>query len=346
MPLHGDPERILLVRLSAIGDAILTLPMLCALRRRFPKAYIAWVAEPGPAKIIGGHEALDELIVVRKGWMRHPSQVWQLRRQLRRLCFDLALDSQGLTKSSVVAWLSGAPRRIGFTKPWGRELSPWLNNDLQTPRVAHVVDRLLGMLEPLGIVNPKAEFNIPGNSQAEESIADMLVQQQVGSPLVVINVGAGWFSRVWPPERFGAVAKHLAARHQISSLVVWAGEQELEWAREIERSSEGAARLAPPTSLGELTALLRRANLYLGSDTGPMHLAAAVGTRCVGLFGSTRPEDSGPYGEGHICLQAWYQSGTCRKRRKASNDAMRAITVEETCRACERILLRNTSSAA
>ena len=97
---------------------------------------------------------------------------------------------------------------------------------------------------------------------------------------------------------------------------------------------------------GELTALLRSANLYLGSDTGPMHLAAAVGTRCVGLFGSTRPEDSGPYGEGHICLQAWYQSGTCRKRRKASNDAMRAITVEETCRACERILLRNTSSAA
>ena len=138
--------RILITRLSAIGDCILTMPVACALRRKFPDALLAWVVEPGPAKLLRGHECLDELIVVKKGWLKSPSHVWRLRHRLRQLRPDIAIDPQGLTKSSIVAYMSGARRRIGFAKPLGRELSTWLNNELHKPKTLHLVDRQLELL--------------------------------------------------------------------------------------------------------------------------------------------------------------------------------------------------------
>jgi lipopolysaccharide heptosyltransferase I len=346
MSLREHPQRILVVRLSAIGDAIVTLPMLCALRDCYPEAFIAWVAEPGPAKIIAGHSALDELIVVRKGWMKSPLQIMRLRSKLRSLNFDLTIDPQGLTKSAAAAWLSGAKRRIGFSPPAGRELSPRLNNELLLPETTHIVDRQVGLLEALGIVDPGIEFRIPDDAQATRTVDALIESCDLQLPFVVVNPGAGWFSRTWPPVRYGLVARHLGLQYGIRSIVVWSGEQERRRAEEIEQFAEGQATLAPATTLPELAALLRRAAMYLGSDTGPMHLAAAVGTRCLALFGTTRPQDSGPYGERHVRIQSFYQAGSSRERRQASNEAMRAITVEEVTQACEQVLLREALKAA
>lgn len=337
--------RILITRLSAIGDCILTMPLASALRRQFPDALLTWVAEPGPAKLLRGHECLDELIVVKKGWLKSPSLVWKLRRRLRQLRPDIAIDPQGLTKSSIVAYMSGARRRIGFAKPLGRELSTWLNNELHQPKTLHLVDRQLELLESLGVTSPKVRFLVPRDVAALETVLTFLDAADWAKDFAVINTGAGWDSRLWPVERYGAVARHLGETHGVSSVVVWAGPRERAWAQETVDLSDGHAVLAPPTSLADVAELLRRARLYVGSDTGPMHLASAVGTPCAALFGTTRPEHSGPYGSQHVCVQKYYQAGTSRQRRKASNDAMAAIAVDAVCEACDKILSREPKDA-
>jgi lipopolysaccharide heptosyltransferase I len=333
--------RVLITRLSALGDCVLTLPVLCALRQHWPDAFVAWVAEPGPASVLAGHGSLDELIVVPKGWLKSPRKLWNLRRRLRSLRFDIAVDPQSLTRSAMAAWLSGAPRRIGFAAPVGRELAPWLDNERRVAEHEHVVDRQLELLRPLGIEAPAVRFSIPENPAAEQTVSEFVAGNGLQAGFVALNPGATWDSRLWPVDRYAAVARFLGAELGLRSVAVWAGAREREWAREITAGAQGHTVFAPPTSVPELTSLLRRARLYVGSDTGPMHVAAAVGTPCVGLFGTTRPEQSGPYGPQHLTLQAYYQAGTSRERRRAPNDAMRAIEVPAVCTACARILTRS-----
>ncbi len=334
----NSAPRILICRTSAIGDCILTMPMLCALRDHFPRAYIAWIVERGAAPLLKDHACLDQLIVVNKGWLKSPREILNLRRQLRDLKLDVAIDPQSLTKSSLAAWLSGAKDRIGFGKPRGRELSVWLNSQIIAPTVTHLVDAQLQLLAPLGVTEPRVRFAVPRDEAAEMTMHAALQTLHLGCPFTTFNVGAGWDSRLWPPQQYGRVAKHLGQRYRIPSLVVWSGDRERAWAQEVVAHSGGNAVLAPPTKLTELTALLRRSRLFIGSDTGPLHLAAAVGIPCVGLFGTTRPEESGPYGEQHTIVQTRYQDGTARQRRSAANDAMREITADSVCAACDSLL--------
>ena len=332
--------RILITRLSAIGDCILTMPMLCALRRQFPESLLAWAAQPGPAKLLQGHECLDELIVVNRGWLKSPRMIWQLRRRLRALQFDIAIDPQGLTKSAVLAWLSGAPRRIGFAAPRGRELSVWLNNVLQRPTRSHLVDCQLDLLQTLGLAPGDVRFAVPSEPAACAAIASFLASVRLDGSFAVISPGASWDSKLWPADRFVQVAVQLGQRCGLPVVAVWAGDRERGWAAQIVAGAQGQAILAPPTTLPELAALLRKARLFVGSDSGPMHLAAAVGTPCVGLFGPTRPEDCGPYGPEHRIVQAYYQAGTSRQRRQGPNDALQAISVAMVSAACEQVLRR------
>lgn len=330
--------RILISRLSHIGDCILTLPVLNALRAQFPQAYIGWVVERPSDQLLNNHPAIDELFVLKRGWLRSPSNWAKLRRELKPHRFEIVIDPQSLTKSAVPGWLSGARRRVGLARPRGRELSCWLNNELIRPQSRHVVDRSLEMLAPLGIESPRVEFNLPLHTDAARMAADFVRDAHLGEGYAVLNPGAGWKSKLWPAERFGQVAKHLGPRRGLPSVVVWAGDAERQLAEQIVARSGGHALCAPPTSLVELAALLRTARLFVGSDTGPLHLAAAVGTPCVGLYGPTRPEDCGPYGTGHASVQEFYQSGTSRQRRKADNVAMRAIAAETVAAACYRVL--------
>ncbi|HEY2894563.1 MAG TPA: glycosyltransferase family 9 protein [Pirellulales bacterium] len=342
MAAHGSP-RILIVRLSAIGDVLHGLPVLVALREALPDAYLAWVVEGRSSELLRNHSSLDEVISVPRGWLKKPSAVWNLRRRLRAEGFDIAIDVQGLTKSAVAAWLSGAPRRIGFAGQDGREISRWLNNELVLPARTHVVDRNLELLRAIAIDPRKVLFDLQGDVSARDTARSMLVDASLDGRFVLINPGAGWPSKLWPSERYAAVAHELGKRRAIGSLVVWAGEQEHRWAQQIVAGSGGFARLAPATSLSELAALAELAALFLGSDTGPMHLAAAVGTPCVALFGPSSGERNGPYGPGHIVLQKMRLTGSSRERRTAGDEAMRAITVEDVLAACAHVLERSTA---
>jgi lipopolysaccharide heptosyltransferase I len=331
--------RILIIRLSAVGDTIHGLPVLCALRDHLPQAEIGWVVEERSAGILRGHRALDRLFVVPRRWLRKPSAVWRLRHELRAFRPQLAIDLQGLTKSALAAWISGAPTRIGMARPDGRELAPWLDNRLVRPTAGHVVDRYLELLAPLGIARPTTRFDIPRNAEDEAIVGRFIRDRGLGSGFALINPGAGWASKRWPPERFAAVAKHLGQNRNLPSVVVWAGAQERVWADRIITTSAGMAHLAPPTTLGELGEMARRARLFIGSDTGPLHLAAAVGTPCVGLYGPVSAERNGPYGSQHVAVQRMSLAGSSRSRRQANDASMRAISVQDVCTACDQLLL-------
>jgi ADP-heptose:LPS heptosyltransferase len=179
-----------------------------------------------------------------------------------------------------------------------------------------------------------------------ESAERMIGEAGLSGGFALVNPGAGWPSKLWPAERYAAVTRHLGHACSLPSLVVWAGPQERDWAEQIVAGSEGHARMAPNTTLTELAALTRRARLFVGSDTGPLHLAAAVGTPCVGLYGPMPAERNGPYGPGHVALQKMLFNGTSRQRRNAPGTLMEAIEVEHVCDACDRILKRQRSEAA
>jgi heptosyltransferase-1 len=338
MPSPAQP-RFLITRLSAIGDCILTMPLACALRDAFPQAWIGWLAEKGGASLLQGHPALNEVIVAPKRVLRSPGELWKLRGKLRSLRIDTTLDPQGLTKSAALAWISGARQRIGFRTPVGRELSPWLNNCLVTSRQSHVVNRYRELLSVLDVMPGAVRFDVPRQPGATQLMNSWLAGEHLsGAPLAVINPGAGWDSKLWSTERYAAVARYLHAEFGLRTLVIWAGEREKAWAEQIVAGSGASARLAPNTSLPELAALLRHAQLFVGSDTGPLHLAAAVGVPCVGVYGPTDPAECGPFGPANRAVQTYLQTGSCRERRQAENLAMQAVTVEQVCEACHTVL--------
>ncbi len=158
-----------------------------------------------------------------------------------------------------------------------------------------------------------------------------------------MNPGAGWPSKLWPTERYAAVIRHLAQRRQLPSLVTWAGSGERAMAEEVARCAGAAAQVAPATALPELAALCRRARLFVGADTGPLHLAAAVGTPCVGLYGPWPAARHGPYGPQHVALQEMVFEGPTRARRTAPPIYMESISAEMACEACDRVLLQNVN---
>jgi ADP-heptose:LPS heptosyltransferase len=208
-----------------------------------------------------------------------------------------------------------------------------------------MIDRYLELLSPLGVRRPPLRFGLQVPAEIDAWAAELTARPPLAGDYVVLNPGAGWDSRLWPTERYVEVARQLG-QWGLGSLVTWGGKRERGWAEEIVAGAGPAAVLAPPTTLIELTAVARRARLLVASDTGPLHLAAAVGTPCVGLFGTTRREETGPLGSQHELLQSAYDSSDDRKRPGADNWAMRRIGAAMVINACRRLLDSNPVPAA
>jgi lipopolysaccharide heptosyltransferase I len=333
--------RILIVRMSAIGDIIHGVPVLCALRDALPNAFLGWVVEGSMGDLLEGHPALDELVRVPRRWWKSPRAAWRMRSQLRAMRFDAAIDLQCLTKSAVTAWLSGARRRIGSAGNDARELSRWFNNERVAAYGSHVIERYLSLLRPLGIEAPEVRFDLPEHDADAKTIERYLRDNKLMErQFAVLNPGAGWPSKIWPAERYGAVAQHLKQAWGLASVAVWGGAREKPLAAKIVATSGGAAQLAPATTMMELGALCRRAALFVGSDTGPMHLAVAVSTPTISMHGPSRADWCGAFGPHNIRLQVRYEDGSSLERRRADDSAMRAITVEMAAAACDRLLER------
>ena len=306
--------RILIVKLGSIGDIVHTLPTLAAIRKAMPQAEISWVVERQSAEILKDNPLLDRLIEVdtkalRRGLMsgetlRAPRQ--QLRR-LRASAFDLALDFQGILKSASIARLSGARRVFGFSRPSLREPASrlLLSKAVAIPTNIHVIRKNLALVSgALGIPVPedggKLEFPIATNSAHEAEARS--AAPNTASDFAILNPGGGWPTKLWSAERFGRLADELWSHYGLHSLVTY-GPGEADLAETVLQSSQSGKARAVNLSLKGFYELARRAQVYVGGDTGPTHLAIAAGAPIVGLFGPTEWWRNGSLREADICVE-------------------------------------------
>lgn len=330
--------KALLVRLSSIGDVVHTLPALAALRARGWEA--GWVVEPLSRPLLEGHPLLSQVAAAPgASAFALPSARGALR-ALREARYDAALDFQGLWKSAAWARLAGAPRVLGYARPWRREpLSVLLVPEIVDlpPDLPHVIDKNLALLRPLGIDEVGLrEFPLPAwEKQARATQTDL---SDLGlAEFAIFNPGGGWDSKLWSPERYGEVARGLKERG-LRALVTWGpGEERL--AERVVAASSGAALKCFPTTLPEYVQLARRARLVVAADTGPLHLACAVRTPVVGVYGPTDPARNGPFSPQDVVVRRTPLCSPCHKRRCAIHEGvMEAITAPEVLRAIDRRL--------
>ena len=305
--------RILIVKLGSIGDIVHTLPSLAAIRRALPEAEISWVVEQRTSEILGDNPFLNRLIVIdtkalRRGLMSGET-LRAPRRQLRLLrasAFDLALDFQGLIKSAMVARLSGARRIYGFGRQALREPPSriLLHQTVNIPERLHVIRKNLTLVESaLGIPLPLDEDEIEFPIALEESHeSEALAAAGTDGPYAILNPGGGWPTKLWSAEKFGALADELWSHFGLHSLVT-AGPGENELAERALSSSRSGQARAVSVSLKGFCALAKNAQVYVGGETGPTHLAIAMRTPVVGLLGPTEWWRNGSPYRDDICVE-------------------------------------------
>jgi heptosyltransferase I len=329
--------KILLVRLGALGDIVHGLPVAAALRDRYPDAQIDWLVDAKHAAVLDLVPVISRRVVVdSRRWGASFGAV----RALRRERYDAAVDLQGLVKSAAFARMSGAARVIGFARAHLREkLAAGFYSEACDPgNVTHVIDKNLSVLALFGIAERRRQFPI---AVPESAAVEPVVERARRAGLrgyALINPGAAWPNKRWPPARYGEVASALATRHGLLPVVLWGpGEQAI--ATSVVEASNGIAVTAAPTGIGDLLALARGARLMVSGDTGPLHLAAAVGTPVVALFGPTDPARNGPWDASDISLSRFadcvcHYERRCRRSRGCIED----LTVEDVRAAIDRRL--------
>jgi heptosyltransferase I len=295
--------RVLIMRLGAMGDILHALPAVAALRQAHPDWYLGWAVEPRWGPLLSADDGQMPLVnrihlVKAKDWARSPfrtatlREIRALRSGLQAERYDLCIDLQGAVRSALAGRLAGAPRMVGEDSPreWAAR---WLFGERVRTHGVHMIEQAVEVCaaaagEPLSPVLPP----LPVNQEAEHW-ADGVLRDVGPRPVVLLSPGAGWGAKRWPAERYGAVARDL---HQQGCLVlVNAGPEERPIAAEVVRASGGVA-LAPEFTLERLIALTRRACLVVAGDTGPLHLACALGKPVVGIYGPTDPGRNGPFG--------------------------------------------------
>jgi heptosyltransferase I len=293
------PPRFLIVRLGSLGDIIHAIPAAAAIRAALPSAIIDWLVDPRYVALIEMVTAVNHAVPVdpRAGMIR----LFATLSELRRRKYKIAIDFQGLIKSATMARMAGAERLVGFPQAQVREKAAraFYTDAPETVSAVHVIFKNLELVAALGIETGVPEFplNVPRTAVVEEVEARF-----GGAPFALINPGAAWPNKRWPPDRYGALAAAIRERFGWPSLVLW-GPREQPQAAAVVDASNGAAVLAPPTSIVDLFGIAKAARIAISGDTGPLHIAGAVGTPLVALFGPTYAERNGPWSAGDVVVK-------------------------------------------
>jgi len=300
-PVRGasarSAPRFLIVRLGALGDIIHAIPAAAAVRAAFPESHIDWLVDPRYVSLLEMVTAVSHVVPLdpRAGVIRLLATL----RELRRRNYSVAIDLQGLLKSAVLARLSGANRVLGFPPTELRErMARLFYTDAPQTTGRHVVHKGLSLISALGLEPGPPAF--PLEVPRTEAVA-AVESRFGGGPFALINPGAAWPNKRWPPERFGALAAGIRDRFGWPSLVLW-GPREEALANGVAAASNGAAVVAPPTTIVDVFGIAKAARLAVSGDTGPLHIAAAVGTPVVALFGPTWAERNGPWSAADVVV--------------------------------------------
>jgi lipopolysaccharide heptosyltransferase I len=341
---RAAPRRILIVRLGSMGDIIHALPVAAALRAAFPSAYIAWLVDARWSALVEQARGLDAVLCVpRDSWAGLRAGMARVRGEQ----FDCVVDVQGLYKSAILARLSGAPARVGFDHKSARESgAAFFYNVRVFPPHGHRIEKNVALAARLGAAFVPRElparqiFPLQVPAEAEERLRRSLCAQGVRG-YFVLAPGGGWRSKCWPAEKFGELHRRLAARTGWRGLISY-GPGELPLAQAVRQAAGSPAPLVVDMDLPQLMAAMRGAQLFVGGDTGPLHLAVALGTPVVGLYGPTDPAQTGPYSREDVVVRNAQPHETTYQRSAEQSPAMLSITVDQV----EEAALRRLGTAA
>ena len=326
----ADPRRILMTHFGNTAEIVQSIPVLVALRHRFPYAEIAWLIAEDAAPLLLDHWAVNRFIVVRKDWLKHLSEIRRVRQRLQSFAPQVAVDPQNSFGSSTATWLARAKYRIGF----GGKLSRYLHNLRIISEDPHRIERNLQLLQPFGIFGSGVGFDMPECEKDRLAARNILNKVGLNGNFALLNVSAKSPAARWQEERFGAVAQYLLEQWNLPSLIVWSGcEQESRRAETTVLAAGGAALYSPWTTRAERKSLAKLATVFVGSDTAELQIAAAVGTKCVGLFTPAAAQENAPFGQGHRAVSV--QRGG---KRRSLPEWMNALLPEMVCDKCDEVL--------
>ena len=342
---------ILIVKLSAIGDVVHTLPSLAALRKLYPEAHISWVIEEASSDIIRGHPHLDRVIISRrKRWIENLKKLHDIKttttdirlfvKTLRDRKYDLVIDFHGLFKSSMIVLLSGGGRKLGYDSM--QELSGlFLNEKIFEDMKKHAALRYLDLIRYLGTDIDNPEFNIPIEEENKVRVETLLKANDIDitEPFVAINPVAFWDTKLWEDNRFARLCDRIV--EELKQKIVFTGSKDH---GSIERIRSGmtfpSVNLEGQTTLRDLAYLYSLSGLLITTDSGPMHIAAAMNTPTVALFGPTDPSRTGPYGKGHIVVRKEMPCSPCFSKKCDTKECMKEIGVDEVFDAVKEVVNR------
>ena len=332
---------ILIVKLSAIGDVIHTLPALNAIRNYYPDANITWLVEEDAAPLVIGHKALDRVIVSkRKRWLKALKSLSLLStikevhgfiKVLRDTRYDMILDFQALLKSGILIALARGQRKIGFGKGLEHMEHSYMFLNERIPAIdmeIHALTRGMVLLNAIGIPTNEIEYKLPVSNDDCEKVDELMKRHDINGVkfLIAINPVAKWESKLWPKERFARLADMIIDEYD-ARIIFTGGSEDRHIIQDIMSAMKGRAlNLAGHTTLKMLAALYKKTVLVISTDTGPMHLAAAMETPVVAIFGPTAPWRTGPYGSGHRVVRADPECSPCFKRQCETIDCMHQIS--------------------
>jgi heptosyltransferase-1 len=328
-------RRILIVCFSDVVNIVHGLPILAALRLRFPHVELAWLSEESNASLLNRLPLLDRLIIVKDHCLHSWGEIGVLRRRLRAFSPDVSIDLQGRFRSAFAAWISGANVRVGFGGNDGREGSRWLNNCLINSDVEHAVEKNMQLLQPFGIYGSSISFDL-FECEIDRHCAQVILNRiGLHGNFAIMCVGADAESKLWREERYVELTGYLLEQWNLPSLVVWSGEFDRKFAERVTGNGEGTAILSPPITLNEFAAIARRATIVVGSDSPQLHIAAAAGANCLGLFGTTDPKRNAPYGEKNYTIQKISNNLHPNRNPRILMDAIDTTSV---CNICDKML--------
>jgi heptosyltransferase-1 len=336
--------KILIVKLSAIGDVIHTLPALNAVRNYYPNANITWLVEEDAAPLVQGHKALDRVIISkRKRWLKALrsfsllstiKEVYSFIKALRDTHYDMILDFQALLKSGILIAVARGRRKIGFGKGLEHMEYSYIFLNERIPAVnmeIHALSRGMMLLNAVGIPTNAIEYRLPVSNCDRKKIDEIIKQRGIDGEksLIAINPVAKWETKLWPKEKFARLADTIIDEYN-AKIIFTGGSEDRPIIQDIMSVMKGRAlNLAGHTTLMMLAALYEKTTLVVSTDTGPMHLAVAIGTPVVAIFGPTAPWRTGPYGSGHKVVRIDSECSPCFKRRCETIDCMHQISEDQ-----------------
>ncbi len=340
-----DIRKLLVIRLSSIGDIVHALPAVAALGTAFPAAEISWLVEARYASLLEGNPFLKRVLTLDTlGWRKRllspqtAGEVIGNVRALRAEAFDAAIDFQGLVKTAVIGRLARARRRVGLPPEWLREPAAGLLYTEQAPAlsVKHVVEQNLALAQWMGARVDAWQFPLPSAEGDERWAAETLAQMNAGE-FILVSPGAGWIAKRWPPSSYAQLIARLE-REGPWSIILSGSAAEEEEIRMILRESGARRAHYAPASIRQFIALARRARLFIGGDTGPLHLAAALGAPIVAIYGPTNPARNGPFAAADITI--WNREPVNHTRRAKKPRFLEGISVEDVVAAVRARLAR------